>query len=242
MIVFTGPSFWDILCPVPALPAAGSVVDVTAPPLERAGGNAPAAAAWAATGRGPAALIAPGAGRLGRRLRAAVSAAGPEAAWLPGEPARCLVLTTPDGERTMVNLDPVAAPEGRMPARARSLLRRAATVWIDWDCGPTAEAVRAACEDGVVAAVPVRHLHRERAAGRRCDVVVGSAAQGRPPAAELRRAGCVAAAVTDGARGGDAFTAGFLAALAAGRPPGAAAAAGARLGAAACTAPGSFPG
>jgi sugar/nucleoside kinase (ribokinase family) len=107
---------------------------------ERPGGGAVGTAGWTALLGAPAGVVAPADGDDGQRLRSAVERAGIAAAWLPGETVRCLIMLTPDGERTMINQQPVPIP-AVLNGAASALLSEATVVWSDWRDEETAAAV-----------------------------------------------------------------------------------------------------
>lgn len=267
MIVTSGPGFCDILVMVDHMPLAGALAD-SRQTLELPGGGAPATAAWASRLGEPAAVVTCLGGATGSALREALVAVEVADEPLAGDTVRCLVLITADGERTMVNLDPVPAP-GEVPREAHNLLAAAIVCWSDWPDEATAAAV-----DGATRAehrgAPLRLLQRELAGGRRHQIVIGSERDGISPSDdELGRAGCLLCVITDGARGGrywepqsgwsrfapeplpgtfvdscgagDAFTAGVLVGIARGLTGAGAVALGAQAAAACCCRPGSFP-
>jgi ribokinase len=267
MIVATGPSFHDLLLPVPHLPRPGEYVtgsDATA----MTGGGVVATAAWASTLGGRTAVVTSADGSDGQRLRRTLNDSGVAAAYLPGETVRCLVMLTPDGERTMVNQQPPPEPAA-LTQGAEALLADAQVSWCDWSDDATAGAVHAA-STAPLRGISLRLLRRELEQGRSHEVVIGSRASGAVPAAdELAQSGCRVCVVTDGNRGGsywdggpgwhtfqaaplpgafvdscgagDAFVAGVLTALARGSDCAGAVALGAATAAACCCQPGSFP-
>jgi sugar/nucleoside kinase (ribokinase family) len=266
MIVASSPSFWDVLLRVPSVPPAGRMVTST-DSCERPGGGAVGTAGWVAVLGTPAGVVSTAGGEDGERIRSAVERAGIAAAWLPGDTVRCLVLLTPDGERTMINQQPVPIPAAVTTA-ARDLLERATVIWTDWRDGDTAGAVHGATGAGL-RATALRRFRRELSAGRTHEVVVGTSADGFTPRAdELDAMGCTFCVITDGPRGGsywaggewkrfdaaplpgefvdscgagDAFNAGVLVALSSGRSAEEAVQLGASTAARACCQVGTFP-
>jgi sugar/nucleoside kinase (ribokinase family) len=235
---------------------------------ERPGGGAVGTAGWVAALGAEAGLVSTAGGEDGARIRSAVERAGIAAAWLPGDTVRCLVLLTPDGERTMINQRPVPTPAAVNDA-ARAVLERASVFWTDWRDGETADAVHAAMGEGL-RATALRRFRRELAAGRQHEVVIGTSADGfRPTGDELEAMGCTVCVITDGPRGGsyragdsewkrfeaaplpgrfvdscgagDAFNAGVLVALSRGEAPEQALRLGASTAARACCQVGTFP-
>jgi sugar/nucleoside kinase (ribokinase family) len=150
-------------------------------------------------------VVAPADGEAGMRIRAAVERAGIVAAWLPGETVRCLIMLTPDGERTMINQQPVPVP-GALDGAASALLGKATASWSDWRDEATAAAVHRATPTSL-RATALRRFRRELDAGRRHEIVIGTRADGFTPTdAELAEMGCAFCVITDGPRGGSYWT------------------------------------
>jgi sugar/nucleoside kinase (ribokinase family) len=267
VIVASSPSFWDVLLRVPGVPPLGRMV-TSSESSERPGGGAVGTAGWVAELGAPSGVVSTADGEDGERIRLAVDGAGIAAAWLPGETVRCVILLTPDGERTMVNQRPVPVPAA-VNAAGRALLEKAAVLWTDWRDGATAAAVHEAAGAGL-RATALRRFRRELAAGRNHEVVIGTSADGfRPTDVELAAMGCTFCVITDGPRGGsyravggawtrfdaaplpgafvdscgagDAFNAGVLVALSRGHTAEDAVALGASTAARACCQAGTFP-
>ena len=204
MIVTSGPSFHDLLLAVPRLPRPGEYV-TSRSTVEVTGGGAVATAAWGRALDAPAAVVTAAGGADGARLQKALDDAGVEAGYLPGETVRCLVMLTPDGERTMVNQQEPPAPAA-LTAPARALLGAARVSWCDWSDAGTAAVVHAASA-ATLRGISLRLFHRELQQGRAHEVVVGSGASGATPTAnELEQSGSRICVVTGGARGGSYWT------------------------------------
>ncbi|MDX6534459.1 MAG: acarbose 7IV-phosphotransferase [Gaiellales bacterium] len=189
---------------VPHLPHLGCQV-TSAESCERPGGGAVGTAGWAALLGARVGVVAPADGADGVRIRSAVERTGILAAWLPGETVRCLILLTPDGERTMINQQPVPVP-GVLTGDAGALLGEAAVLWSDWRDEETAAAVHRAMPGGL-RATALRRFRRELAAGRDHEIVIGTGADGfLPTDAELGACGCMFCVITDGPSGGSYWT------------------------------------
>jgi sugar/nucleoside kinase (ribokinase family) len=204
LIVASSPTFWDVLMRVPHLPVLGRQV-TSAETCERPGGGAVGTGGWVALLGAPVGVVAPADGEDGVRIRAAVEGAGIVAAWLPGETVRCLIMLTPDGERTMINQQPVPVP-GVLNGAASALLSAATALWSDWRDEATAAAVHRAMPTSL-RATALRRFRRELHGGRGHEIVIGTGADGfTPTAAELAEMGCAFCVITDGPRGGSYWT------------------------------------
>lgn len=201
----------DRLIQVPLLPGLGGWISGVER-ARRVGGCAGNTAAWLAAHQLECALISrqplgPDWAFIEGEL-AGLPALHP--LWLRGRaPTECLLLLTPEGERSMLLIEreesPASGTEPELNGPPEQALREASLSLIA--CGSESRRAAAHQAAGGWRAMPTRYLLSELEAGREWELLIDSEDEAaRPSQPQLERVGCRLCVLTQGARGGEAWT------------------------------------